>query len=131
MDMRSCAVIIEDGKILLMYRIKNWKEYFTLPWWWVEENENPTQTAIREVKEETTLDIQIEKELFHFENDFDHRMHYVYLAKDIRGTATLSWPEWEISSKNNFYMPQRHPLQGIQNLNIIPKYLKENLQRAL
>ncbi len=55
---KSCGVaVIKDGKVLLVHQTSgNW----SLTKGHVEENESEYETAIREVKEETNLDVKIE-----------------------------------------------------------------------
>lgn len=59
------ALIKREGKYLIL-RATYWEEkiqYYDLPWGRIEEKENPFDALKREVKEETNLDIQIEKSL--------------------------------------------------------------------
>lgn len=54
------AVIVENGRILMVKRGHPPKiGYWTLPAGFMEWEEHPTQTAIRELKEETGLDIRL------------------------------------------------------------------------
>ena len=55
---KACGcIIIEDGKVLL---IKQTMGHWGFPKGHMEEGETEEQTAIREVKEETNLDVEIE-----------------------------------------------------------------------
>ncbi len=57
---KSCGcVIIKNGKILL---IQQTDEVWGFPKGHVEQGETEEETAIREVKEETNLDVEIEKD---------------------------------------------------------------------
>lgn len=53
----ASAVIIKDGKILLIWHNK--LNVWLYPGGHIEENENPDDAVIREVKEETNLDVKI------------------------------------------------------------------------
>lgn len=56
---KSCGcIIIEDGKVLL---IKQTSGAWGFPKGHVEENETELQTAAREVKEETNIDVKIDE----------------------------------------------------------------------
>ncbi len=56
---KSCGcIIIENGKVLLIQQTKG---HWGFPKGHMEENETEIETAIREVKEETNLDVEIEK----------------------------------------------------------------------
>lgn len=52
----GCIIINENNKILLIHQLKG---HWGLPKGHVEDNETEEQTAIREVKEETNLDVKI------------------------------------------------------------------------
>ena len=54
---KSCgAIVVDNGKVLL---IKHVLGHWDLPKGHVENNETETETAIRELKEETNIDIEI------------------------------------------------------------------------
>jgi len=53
----SSALIIHNNKVLLIYHKK--LDVWLYPGGHVEENENPDETLIREVKEETGLNVEI------------------------------------------------------------------------
>ena len=56
---KSCgAIIINDGKVLLIHQTN---DVWGFPKGHVEDGETEVETAIREVKEETNLDIEIDK----------------------------------------------------------------------
>ena len=57
---KSCGcVVIKDKKVLVINQIDG---FWGFPKGHVEKNETEEQTAIREVKEETNIDVKIEKE---------------------------------------------------------------------
>ena len=58
---RAVAVIVNNRKILLMHRINNGKEYHVFPGGGVENGETVEQAVLREVQEETSLEVKIEK----------------------------------------------------------------------
>ena len=55
-------IIIEDGKILLLYRKD--EKHWEAPGGKVEEDESPTQTAVREAKEEIGVEIELERPFY-------------------------------------------------------------------
>lgn len=58
-DEKSCGcIIIEDGKVLL---VKQTQGHWGFPKGHVEGNETEVETAIREVKEETNIDVEVEE----------------------------------------------------------------------
>lgn len=110
--MRVVGIIIKDGKILLMHRFKKGREYWVFPGGGVEKRESVEEALIREMKEETSFDIKIDKLLFKLENQFkkeyggnvrgDQIEHY-FLIKDFRGEMALGSPEKERMNENNQY----------------------------
>lgn len=61
---RVSAIIISNNKILLIHRKKEGREYWVFPGGGVEEGETNEQALIREVKEETNLDVTGVKSAF-------------------------------------------------------------------
>ena len=76
---RACAAILNADKILMVCHQTPSRTYWTLPGGGWEENETLEQTAIREVKEETSLDVEIERLLF--EEEYAGGTSYCYLAR--------------------------------------------------
>lgn len=74
------VLIDNDGKIILIDR-KNFPQWAALPWWFNDYGERWKDAAIREVKEETGLIVEIEKELWVWdEPNRDPRAHNVTRA---------------------------------------------------
>jgi 8-oxo-dGTP diphosphatase len=75
---RACAAILRDGKILMVRHQNNGRNYWTLPGGGVNEGESLEQAAIREVLEETHLDVSVVKLLF--EEPYIYGVSYCFLA---------------------------------------------------
>jgi ADP-ribose pyrophosphatase YjhB (NUDIX family) len=56
-NMRATGILIQRKKILLIHRINAGKEYYVFPGGGIEEGESPAEGFLREMKEETNLDI--------------------------------------------------------------------------
>ena len=97
MKEKSCGcIIIKDGKVLL---IKHNVGHWGFPKGHIEENETEEETAIREVKEETNIDVEIiegkrYKEEYVTDKGNDKEVVY-FLAKVVSGE--LKKQECEIS----------------------------------
>ena len=122
-------IILKKRKILLIHRFKENKEYFVLPGGSVENNETPEQAVIREVKEETNLDINLGECLWEFEENIEGKLRYGYyfLAKSFKGEPTLGGPEVERQTETNKYIFEWIPLEKIDALLIYPFGLKERI----
>ncbi len=75
---RACAAIIRDGKILMVRHQDGKRNYWTLPGGGVTEGESLEQATIREVLEETHLDVSVVK--FLFEELYEYGISYCFLA---------------------------------------------------
>lgn len=86
------ALVINDGKILLVKRAVIPKAgWWCLPAGFMEWSEHPTDTAVREIKEETGLDIQLNDFFEVYSGNDDPRMNAVlilYLARVVGGELT-------------------------------------------
>ena len=124
---RVSAIIINSGKILLIHRIKKDKNYFVLPGGSVDENENNIDALIREVKEETNLNVHTQKELWQINNEYDKRTQYIYLVSSYSGNLQLGSPEKERQSENNKYILEWHSIDNLKILKFFPSEIKKNI----
>ena len=74
------TLIVEDRGLLLLYRED--RSWWELPGGKVKEDENPTQTAVREAKEEIGIEVELEKPFFsgEFENDGELFLWHGYIG---------------------------------------------------
>ncbi len=109
---RASAVILKDGKILLLRRVKPDREYFVFPGGGVEDGESIEEALVREVKEELTLDVKKYRFLFSIENlavpsfatiHQGNRNEYYFLIEDYVGIPEIGGPEKERMNEQNQY----------------------------
>jgi len=122
---RAAVIIIKRDKILLMHRFKQGQEYWVIPGGTIEPGETPEQTAIREIKEETNLDIEID-EIFCTLHDQFHCGVY-YIGKNPDGMVKLGGPEAVRQSDENFYSPKWVVLKDVKELTLYPKEIKKKI----
>lgn len=74
------TLILEDRGLLLLYREDH--SWWELPGGKVKENENPTQTAVREASEEIGVEVDLEKPFFsgEFEHDGELYLWHGYIG---------------------------------------------------
>ena len=65
---RAAAILLKGPHILLIHRIKQGVEYYVFPGGHVEPGETGADACIREVQEETGLDITASAPVFTLEN---------------------------------------------------------------
>lgn len=120
---KSRVIIIKDKKVLLIRRHKNGDHYYALPGGTVEKNETIEETAIREIKEETNLDIALGKKIFESSTG-QQSYHYYFLAKSFKGDIKLGGPEIERQSKNNQYNLEWVSVEKLDKIDLLPVAIK-------
>ena len=84
----SCrAIIFIENKIVVMYREKNDRVYYTFPGGGINEGETIRNCVIREVKEEFGIDLEPIKEVYIYENE-----------KTIQHFLTCKWITGELGT---------------------------------
>lgn len=125
--LKSRVLIYNDyGILLTQLKYKN-NKFWTLPGGTVRPGETVESCAIRELKEETNLDINIRKLLYAYEliGKFNHSLELVFLGEirngepskginpepypspSLEDVAYISFPELR---KNDFYVPDIIPI---------------------
>ncbi len=83
------CLIVENRKVLLVREAKDW--YWKIPSGKVEVGESLEETAVRETREETGVDVEIEGGFNTYNFEFKERKFrlHVYKARIIRGTPQI------------------------------------------
>ena len=120
----SRAIIIEDNKLLTMFRRKvkkdgSVKEYYVIPGGGLEENETLEENVIRELKEEFNVDIEIVK--FLSTEEYEDTIANYFLCKIVNGTPKLGGEELERMTSENYYEIRYIDLKDIDNYDINAK----------
>lgn len=125
---RAVAIIVNDGKVLLMHRINKGKEYYVFPGGGVEERESVEQAVMREVQEETSLNVTIEKLLYHhIYEDIDNEQFF-YLCRYISGKPNLGNAnelQEMTNGGNNFYQPLWIEVTDLHKLLLYPLEIRD------
>ena len=117
---RACAAVINNDRILMVYHKSLARCYWTLPGGGVDKDETPEQAAVREVKEETGLDVIIDK--FLFTEDYEFGVSYCYLA-DLSGDES---PSLGCDPEEGDLSREKHLLQDVAWLELKDK--KDDMQ---
>ena len=120
MGNRSGVIIVEDGKVAMIERIKGTRTYYVFPGGQQEEGETLQQAAIREAYEELGVVVKI-RHLF-CTVPFNG-LQYFYEAQIISGEfGTGKGPEFTIPLVGNgSYSAVWLTLDELQNRDVIPK----------
>lgn len=111
---RVSAVILKDGKILLIRRVKPDQEYFVFPGGGVDGGESLLEALSREVREELSLEVKKQKFLFSLENLVIPAMitihkgnqdEYYFLIEEYTGVPLIGGSERaRMNEQNQYYV---------------------------
>lgn len=117
---RVSAVIINNGNILLIKRIKPDKEYYTFPGGSIEEGEDEKHAMCREINEELSIKAEVKQLLFEIENQ--GRKELYFLIGECTGVPKIGGPEKERLVEENQYYIEWIPLSKIgDTANVYPQ----------
>lgn len=107
---------------------ENGKEYWSFPGGGVEEKESAEDAVLREVKEETTLEVKIEKLLYrtvcdHNSEQFFYLCSYISGEPKINNNEALRMKE----NKNNLYNPEWRDIKDLSRLLLYPLEIRDRL----
>jgi 8-oxo-dGTP pyrophosphatase MutT (NUDIX family) len=63
------GIVVHEGKVLVIKRVKEGREYFVFPGGHIDEGENLRHAAVREVEEETNIKTVVKRHLYKTEYD--------------------------------------------------------------
>lgn len=127
MRQRVGAIILQGDRVLLFYRRKNKSEYYAIPGGGVERGEGLEEAVIREVKEETNLDIVPESKVGELEIDGQKEIYF--LVREFKGEAIFGGEEKERSSPENVYRLEWINASDISHINLRPE-IRDIIQLA-
>lgn len=122
---RAAVVILSAGRVLLIHRLKHGQEYYIIPGGGVEPGETVEQAALREIREETGLEIELDGILWEYVNR-GHPETY-FLATRFSGSLGLGGPELAEQSAENIFQLEWVELSQAVALPLKPSFIKEKL----
>lgn len=123
MRISSRAIIINEGKVLTMYRRKTnnnvTTEYYVFPGGGKEDNETLQENVIRELKEEMNVDIKILGYLG--KTTWKESTSNFFHCEIVNGIPTLGGEELERMKEENYYEPRFVDINDIDNIDLKDK----------
>jgi len=107
------AIIIEDGKLLVMFRNKEGSKYYTLVGGRVGDDESLEKAVTREVKEETGLDVTNGRLVYIEEHAAPYNEQYIYVC-EIAPHAGINLQEYSEEAMLNRLNTNIHEPQWVQ-----------------
>jgi 8-oxo-dGTP diphosphatase len=124
---RVAGIIIKDERVVLMHRNKNGQEYWVFPGGGLEDSDSsPEEGLLREIQEETTLSVKVNKLLY--THDYTSNNGLYYLCDFISGTLKLG-DSVELKrmqeGKGDLYEPVWVSLANLNNLLLYPLEIRD------
>lgn len=135
MSKAARAIIIEDGKILVMHRDKQGSKYFTLVGGRVNDNETTEQALVREVMEETGLNVTSARLVFMESHPAPYNDQYIYLC-EIAPHSNIAIQDYSEEAhmnrmQANLHEPQWCTVQAFPNLQFRTPQLHAAINQAV
>ena len=125
---RVAGILIEDDKILLIEHLKKNKRYWLVPGGGVDWGESTAEALIREYKEETNLDISVEKFLFLSETIApDKQKHVINLYFQIK-VLKNSIENMQLGDEKNLTDLRFITKNEIENIKLYPNIKTQLIQ---
>lgn len=123
----SRGIIFIDDKVVLLKRIRKendkYLHYYAIPGGGVEEGETLEETCIREVKEEVSLDVTIDKYLG--VEEYDKGIVHYYKVNYLGGTPILGGEEKERNNPDNHFEVSLIDVKDLDNIYIFGKGIEK------
>ena len=127
------GIVIHEGKLLLIERWRGKMHYFSIPGGGIEEGEVPEETVVREIAEETSCVVTVERPLYSFITEVGSQ-HHIFLCSYQSGVPHLpeTSPEFLHSKPNNKFAPTWLDLAELPNAPfLIWKPIADRLKKDL
>lgn len=123
------AVIFIDGKLVLIRRVRNGREYWVIPGGGVEEGETVEDAARREAKEEIGIDVTVGPFLMEARKTWEGRpsVHRFFLCEYVSGEIGTGTQLASEGSENEVHEVTLVPREKLRSLDIVPEEFKEYL----
>jgi len=119
---RAAAIIIQNGSLLVIRRIRNGRVYFILPGGGIEPGENIIAACIREVKEETGLEVTHLTDIFSYNNEGNTETYF--RVQVIPRQPILGKPEVDKQTPEDQYVLEWIDFDKLTKINLYPEAAK-------
>ncbi|AOY16843.1 DNA mismatch repair protein MutT [Bacillus sp. ABP14] len=114
---RGAAIIVQEGKIALIKRIREDETYYVFPGGGIEEGETPEEATKREAYEELGVHIEVEHLIAEVEYKGTEYYFNAHIIGGVFGSGKAE--EFEIKDRGS-YIPLWLPIQELEKVNIKP-----------
>ncbi len=134
MRIASRLILVRNGQLLVMHRLKFGHEYYTLIGGGVNPGETPVHTLLRETREETGIMIANPKLVYIEKTSKPYGDQYIYRADYVSGEPVLATDSTEAKIHNmgqNLYEPKWLNIDKLPSVPFLSKELKNKLVHDL
>jgi 8-oxo-dGTP pyrophosphatase MutT (NUDIX family) len=126
--MRAAVVIVENGRVALIERVRDGRTYFVFPGGRVETGESPQQAAVREAHEELGVSVDLGDLIFVAHRDGRERRYYfARIAGGTVGTGRGTEMMTSGTTAKGTYRPVWVDPSILTELDVRPRALSEAL----
>jgi 8-oxo-dGTP pyrophosphatase MutT (NUDIX family) len=131
MRVRAGCILIEDGKLALIERHRAGLHYFTFPGGGVDAGESYEEAAVREMEEETGLQVRVLRKVADLYYNGD--LQPFFLVEKIGGEyGTGTGEEFgEFDPIHGTYHPLWMPLSEVLGKNVVPRPIAQIVARSV
>ena len=130
---RARVVIVDDGRVALIRRVRAGTTYYIFPGGGVEDGETPAEAAVREAYEELGVHVRLSEQI-HEEVFRGDRFHF-FRGEIVGGEfGTGEWPDHADETpssreRGGTHEPVWVPLEELEHLDVRPPELVKHLSR--
>ncbi|EOP52387.1 NUDIX domain-containing protein [Bacillus cereus] len=121
---RGAAIIVQDGKIALIKRVREDEIYFVFPGGGIEKGETPEEATKREVYEELGVHIQVKNLIAKVEYKGTEYYYNAHITDGVFGSG--KGEEFELKDRGS-YIPLWMPVNELPNVNIKPYEIAQSV----
>lgn len=138
MRIRAGGLLIVDGKLLLIHRIREdngiKREYYVVPGGGNNQGETLRETVVREIKEEIGIEVRVISDEPRYKYETEEDKQYFFLVEYLNGEiGTGNGPEYTEYVNMGKYLPELIPVKDIiaGKINMVPEEIKEEFIRDI
>ena len=128
MRVSSRCILIENNKVLLIYRERDGEKYYVFPGGGIEDNETKEDCISRECKEELGIDINIKKYVYEVKGK-DFIQHFFLIERKSGEVGTGNPEEYDVNRVGGVQIPKFINISELSKLDIVsPPIVKQFLE---